>query len=249
MTRFHAFFAAALLASCMVVLRGQEAAPEEAPADPSKPKVRSPFLPRGEAKPDEVDLNQPTNTPLDQLEFRGIVFIGENRMFSVFDPSASRGYWLKPGASEAGYTLTTFDETAQAITIRSAAGVRSIPLKSTSPGGGNNVVSFQRPTPAPLVAPSQQPPPPGAAPMATSLPPGSFPIATGQPVPPGYMLAQPLPSTEPGALSPGVVYALPPGSAVPPGFAPVALPGAAEATPAPVQRRRIIVDPRQAPRR
>jgi hypothetical protein len=218
---------------------------------PAAQAVRSPFLPPGFGEQRRA-VNQPTNTPLDQLEFRGLSKIGGDELFSLFDPSTSRGYWMRVGETQGGYTLVSFNPSASSVIIRSPAGDRTIPLRQITPpaapaaaaggrtGGGQRVGLVN-----PLANTQPPPPSPGsAAPMATSLPPGSFPLGEGQTLPPGFVLVRPLPSSTPGALPPTVTYALPPGSQVPPGFSPagpVGQPGAPGAT-TPTQRRRIIVN-------
>lgn len=220
--------------------------PAEAAADkPAIKRVRSPFLPKGFGDASARPLNQPTNTPLDQLEFRGLSVMGADKLYSVFDPSSSRGYWLKPGETQAGYTLVSYNESAKSVLVRSAAGERTVPLKAVgdgaAPAGGQTMGGVaQRPVMvAPLAQQAQ------AANKPATLPTGAFPIASGQPVPPGYTLAQALPSNAPGAVPPGTTYAIPPGNPLPAGFTAVAAPASNNATQnTPPPRRRIIVDQR-----
>jgi hypothetical protein len=228
-----------------LLLAGVPLIAQDAQPGPAKGRARSPFLPKGHGEASRGPLNAPTNTPLDQLEFRGIVTMGGQTSLSLFDPAANRGYWMKEGESQAGYTLVSHNKSGQSIVVRSSAGERSIPLKAASTGnaaaaapGGNRPGLI-----TPLASGMNQAAGGVVGPSAASLPSGSFPVGTGQPAPNGYTLAQALPSTMPNALPAGSTFAIPAGNPIPPGFAPVGAAGAGQQQQP--SRRRVIVNPQQ----
>lgn len=78
----------------------------------------SPFLPEGFTPSGEREQRPPPPPPqpprgpqpLDNIEFRGLTKVGGELAFSLYDPAEQRSFWLGPGESFAGFTITEFEE-------------------------------------------------------------------------------------------------------------------------------------------
>jgi len=81
---------------------------------------KSPFLPPGygqeESKTDEPVV-QPQGPISREVEFRGIVQIGDVYQFSIYNKKDQKGYWLKQNEGEDGISVNSFDENASTIVV------------------------------------------------------------------------------------------------------------------------------------
>lgn len=86
----------------------------------TKLSEKSPFLPpeygKEEAKPTE-SVVQPQGQISRELEFRGIVQIGNVYQFSIYNKKEQKGYWLKQNEREDGISVNNFDESASTIVV------------------------------------------------------------------------------------------------------------------------------------
>lgn len=81
---------------------------------------RSPFAPPG------VKTSEQVNEAPTQLEFRGIATDESGTMFSVYDMTANRGYWVREGEAGA-VSVKSFDPAESQILVEQ--GGRTVPLK------------------------------------------------------------------------------------------------------------------------
>lgn len=94
------------------------------------------------------------------LEFRSLIVEGGHRYFSVFDPSAQRGYWVGEGDEEnqSGITVSSYDDDARRLVVNQGGRTYELLLKQanilagavptpavTTAGTGNNDASRVRP--------------------------------------------------------------------------------------------------------
>jgi len=75
-----------------------------------------------------------TASPLDAMEFNGVVEIGGVAWLSLYDPQAKKSYWLsKEEAAEDGITLEAYDKGSQpgeeTIMVRQGSITRRLSLK------------------------------------------------------------------------------------------------------------------------
>jgi hypothetical protein len=81
---------------------------------------RSPFAPPG------VVNAEPVNETPSQLEFRGIATDESGTLFSVYDLTANRGYWVREGEAGA-VSVKSFDRDESQIMVEQNG--RTVPLK------------------------------------------------------------------------------------------------------------------------
>lgn len=108
---------------------------------------RSPFAPPGAATTEQ------TNEAPAQLEFRGIAADESGPMFSIYDLTASRGYWVREGESGA-VTVKGFDSSEGQIEVEQGGRMLTLKLKRASISvGAAQVVAVPAPgnTPNPRV--------------------------------------------------------------------------------------------------
>lgn len=85
---------------------------------------RSPF-----AAPASAGVTVPTEQAA-TLEFRGLAADQEGTVYSVFDATANRGYWLREGGEAGAIRLKHFDEAAGVLEIEQAGRPLRLELKS-----------------------------------------------------------------------------------------------------------------------
>ncbi len=78
------------------------------------------------------------------LEFRSLIVEDGRRYFSVFDPSAQRGYWVGEGDEEnqSGITVSSYDDDARRLVVSQGGRTYELLLKQA------NIVAGAVPTPA-----------------------------------------------------------------------------------------------------
>lgn len=121
-----------------------------AQADPNKQlKENSPFLPEGHGKQANTPPPPPvTNGPVaKQLEFRGLMKLGGQYSFSLFDKRNNKGYWLQKGKAQDGIRIDNFDTNAQTITVNMNGRNERLTLMSAS--DAPMPVTINRNTPKP----------------------------------------------------------------------------------------------------
>jgi len=81
---------------------------------------KSPFLPPGygqeETKPVEPVV-QPQGPISREIEFRGIVEIGGEYQFSLFNKKEQKSYWLKENEREDGISVNNYEEDSSTIVV------------------------------------------------------------------------------------------------------------------------------------
>ncbi len=110
---------------------------------------RSPFASPG------VTNVEPVNEAPAQLEFRGIATDDSGTIFSVYDLTASRGYWVREGESGA-VTVKSYDSVSNQLVVEqggrmvplqlkrasiqagAAMPVAAVPMPGNASGGSNN---------------------------------------------------------------------------------------------------------------
>lgn len=103
-------------------------------------------------------------SPLDSMEFNGVVEIGGVAWLSLYDPQAKKSYWLsKEEAAEDGITLESFDKGSQrgeeSITVRQGSMTRRLTLKDA------DIISLKE-APRPAIQRATQRAAPGGEPQA-----------------------------------------------------------------------------------
>ncbi|OUW17275.1 MAG: hypothetical protein CBD18_04965 [Opitutales bacterium TMED158] len=103
-------------------------------------------------------------TPLDGMEFNGVVEIGKTTWLSLYDPKTKKSYWLsKDEAAEDGITLERYDAGKQpgeeSIVVRQGSMTRRLNLKNA-----DIITLKEAPRPAPqraaqATAPARSAPP------------------------------------------------------------------------------------------
>ncbi|MEO0510988.1 MAG: hypothetical protein AAF065_14150 [Verrucomicrobiota bacterium] len=93
---------------------------------------KSPFLPPGygvkvEKPPKPV---APTQGPISrEIEFRGIIQMGDTYKFSIFSKKEKKGDWITEGkASETGITVSGFDEKSSTVIVNMNGRVERLTL-------------------------------------------------------------------------------------------------------------------------
>lgn len=218
------------VAAAVVALAGVAA------ADLCAEGVRSPFMART-AEAARGPAGGPT--PLDAVEFRGVLAVQGETWCGIFDPASTRTYWIREGAVEAGFGIRGYDPAAGTVLVSLGGLERTVSLRAatigTAPAATPGPVLVTAPA-APTMVP---PPPPGAGANVRGLPPGSFAVAQETPVPPGFVVIE---------LN-NATFAVPPGGSVPAGARVVRTGSAAGVNSpmaAPRPRQRVVVSP--APR-
>ena len=94
---------------------------------------KSPFMRPSQAAP-VVAPQKTAATPLDSMEFNGVVEIGGVTWLSLYDPKSKKSYWLnKDEAAEDGITLDRYDAGKQpgeeSIVVRQGGMTRRLTLK------------------------------------------------------------------------------------------------------------------------
>lgn len=94
---------------------------------------KSPFMRSSKAAPPPVAKTTPAS-PLDAMEFNGVVEIGGVAWLSLYDPQSKKSYWLsKDEAAEDGITLDKYDAGKQpgeeTIVVRQGGMTRRLTLK------------------------------------------------------------------------------------------------------------------------
>jgi hypothetical protein len=108
----------------------------------------SPFLPPQSAQ------NAPT--PNAQLEYRGIMQMGDVQQYRVVDTTRKVGTWLKVGERDANLDLVIkqHDATNESVTVERGGQTLTLPIKSAKIISSGNAMALM-PPPAPM-------PPPGS---------------------------------------------------------------------------------------
>jgi len=110
----------------------------------------SPFLPPGYVKPkppiDTGDFKPPPPPPtrLD-LEFRGLVQMGKNSMYSLYDPKKKTSFWATQNMPVEGITVKSYNPLSNSITVETKKGQKQelflaetkIGTKGAKIGGGS----------------------------------------------------------------------------------------------------------------
>jgi len=126
-------------------------------------EAKSPFV-----RPSKVTTAPVTKTtaasPLDAMEFNGVVEIGDVAWLSLYDPQAKKSYWLsKEEAAEDGITLEAYDKGSQpgeeTIVVRQGSITRRLSLKDA------DIISLKE-APRPAVQRATQRAEPGGQPQA-----------------------------------------------------------------------------------
>ncbi|MGB0743650.1 MAG: hypothetical protein ACPGSB_03900 [Opitutales bacterium] len=81
---------------------------------------KSPFLPPGHGVKEPEITKPPVQSqgPISrQIEFRGIVQLGEVLQFSVFNKKDQKSYWLKENENKAGISISSYDESSTSIIV------------------------------------------------------------------------------------------------------------------------------------
>ncbi len=97
---------------------------------------RSPFIPEGWSPPQPP---RPRETPpppaqpqaLDRLEFRGMTKWQGEYLFSLFDPTENRSFWLGVNQSDSGFTVSEFNERDETVVVRHENRSRSVGLRES----------------------------------------------------------------------------------------------------------------------
>lgn len=97
-------------------------------------KTNSPFLPPNFNKPTEVAPPPPqVNGPIaKQLEFKGLINLGGEYRFSVFNKQDQRSYWLTEGQGQDGISISSFDADAQTVVVNMNGRSEQLTLMSAS---------------------------------------------------------------------------------------------------------------------
>ncbi|ADE54662.1 hypothetical protein [Coraliomargarita akajimensis] len=131
--------------------------------DPNKQlKENSPFLPEGHGKKTEPAKPVVTNGPVaKQLEFRGLMKLGGQYSFSLFDKRSNKGYWLKQGKSEDGIRIDSYDSKGMSVMVNFNGRSERLTLISASDAPMN--VTVNRPSSKPTASNANKKPviPPG----------------------------------------------------------------------------------------
>lgn len=105
---------------------------------------KSPFLPPNHGVVAAKPLAPaPSGTIARQLEFRGVIQIGDEFHFSIFNKKENLGYWLKEGENANGVVVNDFDTGNLSLTVSkdgrserlamASANERPLPIKNTGP--------------------------------------------------------------------------------------------------------------------
>ena len=101
----------------------------------------SPFVPEGfedpaerQPEPEPEPAPEPVDEALDSLQLRGITVMGEVIRFSLYDPERDEGFWLSVDETEAGYTVTDFEESSDSVRVRYGERERSLTLHEAEVG-------------------------------------------------------------------------------------------------------------------
>ncbi len=101
----------------------------------------SPFVPQGFENPEEPQPEpapepdpEPVDDALDSLQLRGVTVMGDETRFSFYDPERDEGFWLSVDETEAGYTVTDFEESLDSVTVRHGESERSLMLYEAEVG-------------------------------------------------------------------------------------------------------------------
>ena len=114
-------------------------------------KENSPFLPPGygvkEAKPPPPPPPQVNGPLAQQLEFRGLMKMGGQYNFSLFDKRNQKGYWLSQNQAQDGINISAYDANAMTITVSMNGRTERLSLMSASDAPLPVTSSISKPTP------------------------------------------------------------------------------------------------------
>ncbi len=100
----------------------------------------SPFE-RAKTAPAKPQETAPGNKRLDGLEFTGLFAVGENVIFSLYDPESKQSVWVPLDGSEDGFSASDFDEADGTIKVTLEGRSRVIAIKE------NEIVTIKRAAP------------------------------------------------------------------------------------------------------
>lgn len=75
------------------------------------------------------------------LEFRSLVVEGGQRYFSIFDPTAQRGYWVAEGEEAGGISVASYNEDDQQLEVQQGGRTLNLVIKTA------NIVAGAAPLP------------------------------------------------------------------------------------------------------
>jgi hypothetical protein len=96
---------------------------------------KNPFLPPGYGEETETASPPPpqVNGPISrELEFRGIVQLGDVLEYSLFHKSEQKGYWLQANQSKNGIQVRSFDRDSKTLTVSMNGRTERLTLMSPS---------------------------------------------------------------------------------------------------------------------
>ncbi|MEM8867279.1 MAG: hypothetical protein AAGC73_03335 [Verrucomicrobiota bacterium] len=127
-------------------------------AESSDLNSNSPFLPpgHGEKAPAPAKPKPVTNGPISrQVEFRGIIQIGNNYKFSLFNKNEQKSYWFRKDQVIEGIRVQSFDADSMTVTVN--MGGRSERITLLSATDSPIPVATSNPTSANQTPPGNQP--------------------------------------------------------------------------------------------
>lgn len=132
----------------------------EAQFEPGEARLiaNSPFLPPGFNDPKPEPLAPPPPPPgsgpiARELEFRGVVQIGGQYRFSIFNKSDQKSFWVPENQSESGISVRNYDANSMSLTVTYKGRSEKISLMSASDN------------PMPVAASLPSAPPPSGPPV------------------------------------------------------------------------------------
>lgn len=137
----------------------------------AREEERNPFGPVVSAGP-----AGPTNSPLDALELRGVMSIGDVTRVTLFDTTNSKSYTVELNETTNNWRVSGYNTTDDTVVVESGGASRKITLRKPK------ILAATAAPPAPIPVPGQPPPfvpivqPPGQPPIA-------MPANAGTPVP------------------------------------------------------------------
>lgn len=120
-------------ALCLLLLSGL---PPVATAQSASLSNKNPFLPPGYGEPKEEappPKRPQTNGPIArQIEFRGVIQMGETYRFSLFHKSEQKSYWIPENGVEDGLSVRGFDPDSMTVTVDLRGQAERLTLMSSS---------------------------------------------------------------------------------------------------------------------
>lgn len=95
----------------------------------------SPFLPPGystEEAPKKTPVVAAPGQISREIEFRGVIQMGGNYQFSIYDKKTQRGYWIRAGSNQEGIGVNNFNPADMSVNVTKSGRSERISLATAN---------------------------------------------------------------------------------------------------------------------